>query len=350
MTRPALIHNRPNPPGRIQSGFTLVELMVSITLGLLILAGLLSVFVSSNRSRNEIERISQQIENGRYAAQLISYDLRNAGYLAEFDPRPPNLPIPSAAPDVCAAAIADLKTALPLHVQGYDNGSTIPSCLSDVRSNTDILAIRRANTCVHGTADCDTDSGAKTYFQTSLCQDKCPTTELSTGNASDAYKLDTDTSTLTLHKRDGTTLANIYRYRTQIYFVANNDNGSDGIPTLKRAELGAGGFTIVPLVEGIENLQIEYGIDTSATKDGTPDVFTASPGSTANWSNVVSVRIYLLARNTQTSGGYIDSKTYTLGQTAAGAPNTFGPFNDGYRRHVYQVSVRLNNPAGRSSQ
>ena len=67
----------------------------------------------------------------------------------------------------------------------------------------------------------------------------------------------------------------------------------------------------------------------------------------ANWANVVAVRINLLARNSTRSAGYTDSKTYALGLQANGAPNTVGPFNDGYKRHVFRGEVRLNNPAGR---
>jgi len=75
-------------------------------------------------------------------------------------------------------------------------------------------------------------------------------------------------------------LANQYQYRTNIYFVANNDNANDGIPTLKRAELGLAGnsFSIVPLVEGVENLQIEYGLDTGVPTTGTPAVYNAQSG------------------------------------------------------------------------
>lgn len=341
---------QPSSGNNSQRGFSIVELMIASALSLLILAGLVSVFVNSNRSRNEIEQASQQIENGRYAMQVITGDLRNAGYLAEFDPRV--LATPATKPDACATSVADLKTALPLHIQGYDNGSA-PTCLSDVRSNTDILVVRRASTCIAGTTNCDAVSSGRTYFQAALCSGA---TELGSASSSDFYALDSVAANLNRHKRDCASAANIYRYRTHIYFVANNDNGADGIPTLKRAELGAGGFTIVPLVEGIENLQIEYGIDTNS--DGSPDIYTADPDSygacagaacVQNWRNVVAAKIHILARNTAQTVGYTNNKTYTLGLTASGADNTVTIAGDSYKRHAYQSNVRLNNPAGRSS-
>ncbi len=99
---------------------------------------------------------------------------------------------------------------------------------------------------------------------------------------------------------------------------------------------------------GIEQFQIEYGIDTNG--DSIPDVYTSDPGSYGgctgvacqnNWRNVVTARLYILARNTQTSGGFSDTHVYTAGG------NTYGPYNDAYKRHLYTSLVRFNNIAGR---
>lgn len=343
-----------------QSGLSLIELMISITLGLLILAGVATIFTNNSRTRQEIERTSRQIENGRYAMQLLSDDLQAAGYLAEFDPTPLDTSTLTALPDPCAIDLPTLRGALPLHIQGYDNGAGAPTCLADIKPGTDIVVIRRASTCVAGTANCDPFVGGAPHFQASLCAPATGGTELSytpTSNADYAaqfYALDTALTNLTRHKTDCTTVASVRRYRTHIYFVANNSVGSDGIPTLKRAELGAGGFTIVPLVEGIENLQLEYGIDTN--NDGVPDAFTAAPSSyngcagnacVVNWRNVMAAKVSLLARNTEATAGFADGKTYTLGLRADGTNNTYGPFGDSFKRHAYTSAVRLGNPAGR---
>jgi type IV pilus assembly protein PilW len=341
-----------------QRGFTIVELMIAITLGLIILAGLITVLVNNIQARNEIERANQQIENGRYAMQLLSDDLRNAGYLAEFNPGV--LSTPSAKPDPCATTTAALITALPLAVQGYDNGANAPTCVSDLRAGTDILVIRRVSTCAVGDTDCDAVINGAPYFQASACTSA---SELGSANSANYFALDTTIANLTLHQKDcnppttAGTLAPYHQYRMHIYFIANNDKNGDGIPTLKRAELGASGFSIVPLVEGIENLQIEYGLDTTST--GVPAVFTANPDSysacaaavcAGYWRNTVAAKVYVLARNLTSSSAYSDNKVYTLGMRADGVTaNTFGPFNDAYKRHAYSAEVRLNNPAGRNT-
>src|ERR1700726_1652387 len=87
-----------------QFGYTIIELMISITISLIILASLVSILANNSRTRGEIERANQQTENGRYALQLIVDDLHNAGYLAEFNPAP--LPTPTAKPDPCDATVA----------------------------------------------------------------------------------------------------------------------------------------------------------------------------------------------------------------------------------------------------
>jgi len=355
-----------------QRGFSLIELMVAVALGMVVMGVITMAFVSSSNARRSTDQSSQQVENGRYAMQLLSEDLQVAGYYSEFDPRP--LTTPAAKPDPCATDIASLKAAMPLAVQGYDNpaGATLAAlancAVTDLRAGTDVVVIRRTSTCVAGDAGCDAFANGVAYFQASLCGSAG---ELDSANATDYYAMDITNgvgTTLTKHKKDCATLADYRRYLTRIYFIANNDLPGDGIPTLKRAELvGAGPncavvgvscFSVVPLVEGIENIQLEYGIDTSAVPDGAPDVFTADPdgyvgagaaGVAGNWRNVVAVRVNLLARNTQTTGGYSDSKVYTLGNTAAGIANTVSPTgaDTGYKRHVFMAEVRLTNPAQR---
>jgi len=57
----------------------------------------------------------------------------------------------------------------------------------------------------------------------------------------------------------------------------------------------------------------------------------------------------MLARNTKaTAVGYTNQKGYTLGLNADGSFNTIPAFNDVYRRHVYQTSVRVYNSSGRN--
>lgn len=347
-----------------QRGFTLAELMIAVAIGLLILAGMTTLFVNNSKAQTEIEKANRQVENGRYAVSLLAGDLRNAGYYGEFDPT--ELATPAAVPDPCALTVAALKDGLALHVQGYDNATAgVLSCLTDVRVGTDVLVVRHARTCVAGAVNCDPVSAGGPYFQASLCANPF---ELDSGNADDHYALDASTASLTRHKRDcdqtagSGTLAAIRKYETHIYFVANNDNSGDLIPTLKRAEIGtdsAGSLTVsvVPMVEGIDNLQLEYGIDTNG--DGVADLYSANPpaanGCAAalcaaeNWRNVVAVKLNVLARNTEATYSFTDGKSFVLGNKADGSANRVPAANDHYKRHAFQAMVNLPNPSGRKT-
>ena len=364
MARLALHHM----PAQRQRGLSLIELMISITLGLLILSTLSAMFVRQNQARNELDKSNRLVENGRYAMELLTNNLRLAGFYGELDPSTLAIPNPTATtpPDPCTTPSS---TVLPLHVQGYNNltsasnGASVntssvsakPSCLPSVIdgttvlggivSGTDILVMRRTETSTKAVAGL---TAAAPYVQVSLCQ-------------YDSDPVVVGTSGFTLRQKDCTnsgtgTIAPVRRFLEEMYFVSscnvyasgqttctpNADNGRP-IPTLKRYELASDGtWRIVSLVEGVQNMKLEYGLDTN--NDGIPDTYTACTGTTCTntqWSNVVAVRIYLLVRNNDSTNGYTDAKTYTLGSTVV------GPFNDAYKRHVYSQFVRLVNPAGR---
>src|SRR5512136_1269603 len=69
-----------------QTGVSLVELMVAIALGLMILSAIGLLFANNSRVRQETEKTSQQIENGRYAIKQLVDNIRLAGYYGEFSP------------------------------------------------------------------------------------------------------------------------------------------------------------------------------------------------------------------------------------------------------------------------
>jgi len=88
------------------------------------------------------------------------------------------------------------------------------------------------------------------------------------------------------------------------------------------------------LVEGIEDLQFEFGIDGNG--DGVPDRYFEAP-SQSQIRNAVTVRIHLLVRSIVTIPGWVDKKTYLLGRKyLTGRP-------DRYIRRVLSTTVLLRN-------
>jgi len=332
---------RRSSPLRAQLGLSLVELMVSMTLGLIVLSGVLVVFVNSSAARNEVERTTRQIENGRYAVELLTEDLRLGGYYGELDGT--TVATPPLPTDPCSLTAGDWKNWVPIHTQGYDNAAFASAncALTNRKAGTDVLVVRRASTCLGGATSCPVTTN-RPYVQVSLCPTQAPQYLIGV-QGTDAFTMQTKTCS-------AATLATKREYFVHIYFIAEDTVNGVTTPSLKRLELtgDAGGgprWDIVPLVEGIEELQIMYGVDTD--KDGVPESYVASPATVNDWVNVVTVQFYVLARNLESSPNYKDEKVYTLGKTAAGVDYTVGPRNDGYRRHVYSSLVRIMNPAGK---
>ncbi len=351
-------------------GFSLIELLIALAIGLLLLAGLTVVFVNSSEANRELQKTSQQIENGRFAIDTLTQNLHHAGYYGHLY----TMPAAPALPDPCNVDASDaakrgvLFSALAFPVQGYRapdmvtiadvTATTCDSSLltsANLQPGSDVLVIRRANT--KALAVGDTAVTNDVYIQSIGIEG-----EVQIGGGA-AYVAGTkaDGGASTLFLKNGTTAAPIRKYMVHVYFVAPCSVGSgtnavctstdDTIPTLKRLELvsegGATKMKIVPLVEGIEYMKIEYGIDTlpaavnpttQLTGDATVDSYTATPG---DWTSVIAAKVFLLARNTEATGFHTDTKSYTLGTAAVAAKN------DRYKRHVYSAAVRLVNPAGR---
>jgi len=340
----ALRTARPTP--RRQRGINMVELLISMAIGLFLLAGLVGIFVNSSQTSAELQKSSAQLENGRYAMQTIVEDLSLAGFYGYYSPT-----AATATPDPCSTTIADITDGMKAPVYGVAGASALWSgaaCLpTDNRlAGTGVLVVRRADT--------NTTSGSnfvvgETYMQANANPDDPANPKVAVATATNGT---TSTSgTYPLRLKDNSTVAPVRKVHTHIYFISpcsqplecTGTSADDGIPTLKRIEVSsaaAGGYTVVPIAEGIENLQFEYGID--ADGDGAPETpFVDTPPSAAAWSNVVAVQVWLLARNIETSAGYVDSKTYNLGASTSVTPN------DGYKRHAYSGLVRVVNSSQR---
>ena len=326
-------------------GFSLIELMIALVIAGIVLLGLAAYFVSSSRNFSETERVARQIENGRYAAALLSEEVRHAGFYGEVG-NVVNLPVgsgialPASLPNPCDTVIASVKAALSLPIQGVDNDK--PTCLTDYVTGTDVLVVRRSNTETVAYNSAGPAAGNGYYTQVALC-------------ATAPILFQIAQSGFTLQDKDCATIVPVRQYHVYIYYIGSCSiatgangfcaNSDKALPTLKRAELSAGGtIKTSPIVEGIENLQIEYGLDTN--NDGAPESYTANPTNVTQWSQVVSMRLHILARNADATPGFTDTKTDTLGFKADGTANNVTP-GGSYRRHNYTELVRVQNPSQR---
>ena len=328
-----------------QNGFTLVELLVSLTLGLLLVAGLGWVFLNSSRTNAELGKMNRQMENGRFAIYQLKDDLQHAGFWGELT----NLPNPVGLVDPCKNytvwSNSDKTSVLALPVQGYADGAGLPATcatpLSNRKTGTDVLVVRHVATCMPGTTDC---AAAQMALQVSVCgTDPIPWVMDVPGASAFTLRRPDSMGRPCSHPSYVHTPALQRRVIANTYFIRDYAKAvGDGIPTLMVLEPDAAGAASPvprPLVEGIDMLRVEYGID-NAGNDGVPDGYVTA-ASVTDWRHVVAVRLYVIARNLETTPGYTDEKTYPLPGGSA------GPFNDAFKRHAYLLTVRLNNVAGR---
>jgi type IV pilus assembly protein PilW len=70
----------PRIAGRLEQGFTLVELMVALAIGAFIILGATAVFLSTLRSYQVQNGSSEMSDSGRYALQYLARHVRMAGY------------------------------------------------------------------------------------------------------------------------------------------------------------------------------------------------------------------------------------------------------------------------------
>lgn len=366
---------------KLQSGFSLIELMITMILGAVILTGLVQTYSASNENFGDMKQATERNENGRYALEKIRKDLRHAGFYGDYF----DLPLAgSSLPDPCETDPSDIQDdGMAFPVQGYNDVSTSPiTCLStsDIVLGTDIVVVRRADTTPLSGSDKPVKNEVylQSNFQSMEIQLGDSTTFTlgslnGTDNSVAVVGTTADGSAPTIFKKlnvDGYTpisndlrvAADIRKFHVHIYFVSpcnepagasttctgSNDDDGNPIPTLKRLVLTSVGgvttFTKESLVEGVENMQIDYGIDDTPDESvgyGTPDQYVATP-TTAQFANVVSAKVYFLVRNLSTSQDYADSKKYRLG--TAGLTTATG---DAYKRHVYSTTARVANVSGR---
>ncbi|MES2999606.1 MAG: PilW family protein [Pseudomonadota bacterium] len=364
-----------------QAGLTLVEFMVSIVIGMLLIAALATLIANQSSTRAEIDKSGRMIENGRYAVGVIANDAQGAGYWGELTTQPA---VPAAVPDPCSTNLADLQAAFGVPIQGYDSltaAALAPSCVGTTyKVGTDILVVRRLDPDMSSVQDAGgdidlsklTSQAGQVFMQTGLdATGTVLTFSLGYASATSA----TNATTFSLKKKVAAKIANVRKYMVHIYFVsqcsvpvAGSCTGADGgtpIPTLKRVELstasGAPAFTTVTIAEGIENFQVDYGVDTDS--DGSPNIDSNGTACTTgdatctaavvaaklvvpfganDWANVTAVKMHLLARSGEKVIGFADTKTYAFG-TAGSASAPTG--DESYKRHMFVQAVRVVNPA-----
>ena len=344
-----------------QQGLTLVELMIALTLGLIVIAVVVGVFFSTSQNSRQNEALAAVQDNARFALDAIARDLAMAGYWGGVRPIDAALNIRISAAARAAAATATgtcgpageapdvwlLDLASPLAFRNH--GDTQLPCLVDasVQANTDVLVIRR----VSGIAAYSDDGLGAATGATQQGRFYVKTNQ----NVGSLFRVGTsfdltgpadcpDADGISETCKPATTPVQVYAYTPQIYYVRDYLVSADEnpkIPILCRRYLEDTVSTPEMredcLAEGVENLQIEWGIGSEGSNP--VERYTSTP--TADELLLArTARIHVLVRskaaNVKLSG---DAKSFTLGDLTAFSPTP----TTGVVRRSFTTTVQLKN-------
>ncbi len=335
---------------RRSRGVSLIELMIAMTLGLVLVGGATKVYVGGRKSHNANESIARMQEAARYALAVIEPDIRlsnnwglmkgAAGITGQIDQAQGANSLGGNS-NYCGNNFAlDL-----LHnIEGSNNAFALGVARDATRCPTDgtpllsadTLTIRRAamNPTVSGTLKvCSSRVSGLLVQNTAGCA------AAPNGQIND----------LLVHA----------------YYVATNSSTDASVPSLHRMSLVVGpAFQDVEIVSGVEDMQVQFGIDDDnsgvATRYVNPAIATALTGQ------VVSVRLWLLIRAESPEGDFVDDNVYVYGDrsaasttydlnSASSAGKAFSPasspgtsVNDvkHYRRMLVSRTIQIRNALG----
>lgn len=346
-----------------QTGFSLVELMIALTLGLLLTASIGALFYANKKSYTENNLIAAMQDNSRFAIQALSRDLQMSGFyggmLGTGSPELISTTIPTLISDCGPGTDGVTGWALdgaPIELINDVTPANVPdvySCLSagDILARTDILAVRR----VSGRATDRIDDSASTTAPT-----LAPNVfYLRTNGTDGGIFFSADPATNPDSGPAEKPPNSFWEYFVRLYFIRPYAvTPGDGIPTLCRAYLknqAAPTVDIESLAEGVEDMQIAFGIKTGNTLQ----YMTAPTPDQLN--NAVTARIQLLMRSRDPDYSYTNNKSYNIigkdddGDGVVDETSTNPEEIDGYRpqdhfyRRIVETTVILRNPASQSA-
>lgn len=347
-----------------QRGLSLIEVMVAMVIGLILMAGVGYVYLSGKRSYNVQQAAATVQENGRFAMDFMRPEIRMAGYFgcgAGSQHIANDLNNPTAIP-----WYEDIQTPL----VGYEGGvSTFPTGLSPTPlANTDAITILRGNSddqymITHQqtgkqasfTLNKVSDLAVGSIVVVSDCTDTAifqmtgPTGSTSssevvhnTGNKVSPGNCTSLMGTQGGASADCTAPANfgphtfqgsgsLMALRAATFYVAAVPGSSPQETALYEAVLGNTGTvgTSKELVDGVENMQILYGV-APAVREAPVQYVTAN--NVTNWGDVVEVRISLLVRSS-------DPVLPTPVSTSFGGQT----YDDKYLRRIFDASIAIRN-------
>jgi type IV pilus assembly protein PilW len=309
-----------------QGGVSLIELMIAIVLALLLLAGLIQVYLSSKQSYNAQEQLARMQESGRFAMDLITSDLRRAGYwggtvdLGRITGLPGPILDPAAYSHTCIDGT--WGRMIRWRVGGLDNAKGAYNCAAsyDTTTASDILAVRYAGATPIDPAVTPLNVNGL-YLRDNTESGVIMTGALAGDPANTPPAVDGDA-----------VIAQVRPVNVHAYFVGDSGRtcpNGDAIPALMRVRLDSVTGLLVEeeIASGVEEFEVQYLLGDQYLDAG------AIVGN--DWLNVRAVRVWLLVRGECLEQGLVNTTAYAMGNRNIAAENV--------RRQLYVSTVMLRN-------
>lgn len=316
--------------GRRQRGMTLIEMMVAMLIGTILIGGAITVYIQSRSSYRTADSLARLQENLRFALDSLEPDIQLARYWGQM-----NLPmkINTAGLSVsCTGATDPVATAFALQltapVQARDDTYDLDCAGTSPRADSDVLVLRHAGARIvvgqAGQLQVESNINSAQLFDDGVAPG-LPDSEI----------------------RD--VVVNAY-YVGESTFDAN-------LPALRRLTLVAGGaqgrLEDQEVIPGVENLQVQFGLDTTDNQRVDVDRYVdgdnplAAPGA---GNRIVAVRLWMMVRSeTDESGqGFRDDRLYAPADAnlAPIQPGVTDGYPDSFRRIAISKTVFLRNSGG----
>jgi type IV pilus assembly protein PilW len=369
-----------------QQGLTLVELMVALVMGLVLLAGVAAIFVANKETYRLQEALARSQENGRFALSTIARDLQSSGYKG-CRSTPPSL-TEWSAPPIDVVGLAGLngiptnsefsKFDRPIFAFEGTSGTWSPSLDSHFLNLgtaarpvgvNDVLMVRafsgnETRVTLHNAsgdditvADPSSFSGGQVVAMISNCSGAAVfpvsgtsgsivqhdqdlkrtfqvTPQLRGSGAPPGAGQTSESEEIVLHTQ-------LQRVQNRAYYVAPSQADPANRRSLWRWD---GVNNPEELVEGVERLEVELGVDTTPTVGDFLEVDayqTAAEVQTGNrWNQVVSARITLVL-SSQERG--VTAGRQSLDVNLDGTIGDDEEWEDGRLRQVYGTTASLRN-------
>lgn len=326
----------PRPAG--QRGLSMVELLVALAIGSLLIVGAVFVYSQSRTTHALSETVARLQENARFAMSLIEPDVELAGNYGYFN-------VPSVIRFSDGTFVSDME---PGDAQ-FDKGpaSGVHECGRNFAYNLQATVQGIENTFDLTCAAFGTD-GAADQADTLIIRRASTTSSLTADPAGKKLQLETNRTAplnqvmFTANVPPLPTKADFVDVRdmiTHVYYVSKDSDDRDGYPSLRRKSLeidstGALAMVDEEIMAGVEDMQVQFGVDMGADRngDGVPDDVNANGvadivnGQVSRYVNaddagkaamkfgqVVAVRVWLRLRAERGEVGYKDTTKYDYG-------------------------------------